>query len=698
MGKLIKWLFGLVLFLVVLVVAAVIILPMVVDPNDYKDEIVQVVKDRTGRDLEINKSLDLSVFPWLGIQTGGVSLSNRDGFGDKPFARIEQLGLRVKLMPLLSSRIEVDTLVLKGLDLNLVRQQDGQTNWDDLAAADEQKKEDKPAGEKDAEAPVEFKVAGVELADAAISWDDRQAGQRYVLRDVNLATGSLEPGVSVPVEGGFALSSMQPQLELVTDLQAEIQTNREFNQYTISDLRLNLKGEGEGLPEGGMAIDVEADIDMDLVKGLLKVAGLSVEGPEVSLKGDIEVADMNASPRINGALQLGETNVKKLVALFGTVIETTDEQALTAVSADLQMAHDGKALKIDPLTIKLDDSNIQGYLHVLDPEGPVLRSDIRIDSLNVDRYLPPPAEDEDAQAKASAETSAAGEDPFGALRKLDLEAEARIGALVANKLNMQDVRVKVVSKDGVLKANPIGAKLYQGEFDGETTLDVRGKQPKLHARNDLTGIEIGPLLNDLAGQDRLLGTGSVNFDVRTVGLSEAEIRRSLNGNARFDFRNGAYKGVNLAALVRQAGGLLGRDVGGGSVTGAEAQTDFSEMSGSATISNGLITNRDLQAKSPLLRLDGRGQVNLQQETIDYTVTTELVPSLEGQGGKEAEKLTGVPIPVRIKGPLTDPSYSPDLSEAAKAKVQEKVQEEIEKKVGDKAGDILGDKLKGLFGN
>jgi len=542
-------------------------------------------------------------------------------------------------------------------------------------------------------------VAGIELNKTAISWQDRQAGQHYVLRDVNLVTGSLEPGATVPVQGGFALSSTQPQLELVTQLQADVEVDSEFKRYRIDGLKLNLEGSGEGLPQGGMAVDVAADIDMDTVAGLLKVAGLSVEGPEVRLEGDLEVADLNAKPRINGAVKLGQTDLKKLAALFGTVIETADEQALTRVSADLKMAHDGKALKIEPLTIKLDDSNIQGFVHVLDPEGPVLRSDITIDTLNVDRYLPPTEEGTEQQAKtASADSGATAEDPFAALRSLDLEADARIGTLVANKLNIQDVRVKVVSKDGLLKAKPIGAKLYQGEFNGETTLDARGKQPKLHAKKDLTGIEIGPLLQDLAGQDRLLGTGAVHLDLRTTGLSEQEIRRSLSGNARFDFTNGAYKGVNLAALIRQAGGLLGGAGGGGSVTGSEAQTDFSEMSGSATISNGLVTNNDLKAKSPLLRVDGKGKVNLHKDTIDYTVTTTLVDTLEGQGGKEADKLTGVPIPVRIKGPLSDPSYSPDLSEAAKAKVQEKVQEEIQKKVGEQAGDILGDKLKGLFGN
>ncbi|MCW8905247.1 AsmA family protein, partial [Sedimenticola sp.] len=86
MGKLFKVLGGLLLVLLLLVVAAVIILPMVIDPNDYKGEIVTQVKEQTGRDLKITGDLKLSVFPWLGIDIGGLELSNAKGFGEQPFA------------------------------------------------------------------------------------------------------------------------------------------------------------------------------------------------------------------------------------------------------------------------------------------------------------------------------------------------------------------------------------------------------------------------------------------------------------------------------------------------------------------------------------------------------------------------------------------------------------------------------------
>jgi AsmA protein len=136
MGTLLKWLVGLVLALVLLVVAAVIILPMVVDPNDYKPQIIEAAKQQLGRDLAIEKDLGLSVFPWLGIETGGVRVGNAPGFSDQPFAEVETVGLKVKLMPLLSKRVEVDTLVLTGLNVNLEKDQSGKTNWDDLAGAE----------------------------------------------------------------------------------------------------------------------------------------------------------------------------------------------------------------------------------------------------------------------------------------------------------------------------------------------------------------------------------------------------------------------------------------------------------------------------------------------------------------------------------------------------------------------------------
>jgi AsmA protein len=173
---------------------------------------------------------------------------------------------------------------------------------------------------------------------------------------------------------------------------------------------------------------------------------------------------------------------------------------------------------------------------------------------------------------------------------------------------------------------------------------------------------------------------------------------SLNGTAEFSFKDGAVNGVNIAALIREAQATLE-----GQPLPKQQQpnrTDFALLRGSATVNNGLVRNDDLVMKSPLLRISGAGEVSLPKETIDYTLNTKFVGSLEGQGGKGQNKLEGVSIPVHVGGTFSNPTYVPDLGavvkDAAKAEVDKRVQKEkkkLEKKLGTEIPDSL---LKGLF--
>ncbi|RMG35984.1 MAG: AsmA family protein [Gammaproteobacteria bacterium] len=701
MAKLIKILVGLIVVVVVLIGAAVLILPQVIDPNDYKDQIVQVVKEKTGRDLRIDKPLKLSVFPWLGVEAGGVVLGNAPGFGKEPFAQIDELGVRVKLLPLLKRQIEVDTLVLEGAQLNLARNKRGKTNWEDLAAKSEEEPAEAKRTEQKAEGPAisSLKVQGIQLRNTRISWSDAQAGARYVLDKVRLETGSLTLGATVPVSAGFTLTSDTPKLVVVVDLTTQASASEDLQQFNLSDLELTIDGKGEGLPKGGMKVVVAANIEGDLAADTLKVEGLKVSGPQVEIKGQVSVAGLQHQPRLKGHLELAQTNVKQLAALFGTSIQTTDPKALTQVGASIDLAQEGKATRLEPFTITLDDTHAKGYVRLLDTKGPVVRARLDVDAIDLDRYLPPADEQEKgAPEKGEAQKGAAANDPFAALRPLDLQADLNIGKLVVSKARLQDVNVRVVSKGGVMKVSPIKASLYQGKFDGQVTLDARKKTPRIHAVKHLAGIQIGPLLKDVAGKDWLVGTGNLDLDLRIAGLTEAQIRKSLSGSGKFLFTDGAYKGVDIVKMIRNATGQ-GSNVSQSGNT--EDKTEFTEMKGSFTARNGVIGNKDLSAKSPLLRLGGKGTVDLPANRIDYTLIAKLVASLQGQGGKAADQLKGVPIPVKIKGPLDNPGYALDieaiLTEKAKQQVRQKVEKEVQKKLGDKLKGPLGEGLKGLFG-
>ena len=703
MGSVIKWLFGLIFLLILLVAAAVVVLPMVVDPNDYKPQIVEKAKQQLGRDFAIEQDLSLSVFPWLGIETGGVRVGNAEGFKAESFAEIDQLGLKVKLLPLISRKVEVDTLVLKGLRLNLEKDKSGKTNWDDLAGKHEEAPAEASAGTADtSDSSVALSVQGIQIEDASVTWDDRQAGQKYALDGVRLVTGALSPGAKVPVEGGVTFTSSKPAMKLKADLDATVSADAALAVFTVDGLVLQLDAEGEGLPQGGAQLTLKTNLVADTKADTLVLDKLEVSGPAMAASGNVSVSAMQTNPAAKGRLSIAETNPKTLASMFASPIETTDKTAVTRASGDLSFSFADGALKLDPLKLKLDDSTLSGHLHVLNTDGPVVRTRMTLDQIDLDRYMPPAAAPEAAGGDSTGSPKASTEDPFAALRTLDFVGDFTIGKLKVGNARMSNVTTKVVSKQGVLKVDPMAANLYEGKFDGNLLFDVSGNKPKIAAKNSLTGIQVGSLLKDVAGEDRLIGRGELHADIRAVGLTEADVRRSLNGTSRFSFQDGALKGVNIAQVIREGSSRLGLSSDKLS-TGTPGQTDFSELGGSVKITNGVIKNDDLAAKSPLLRIEGKGEVDLPNDSINYLIVTELVGSLEGQGGKSRSELSGLPIPVRITGSLANPNYRPDLEAAlsAKAKAQleakkDELKQKAQEKVEEKLKGKVGDALKGLF--
>jgi len=163
---------------VVLLVLSIIIIPIVVDPNNYKEEIQQLVKEKTGRDLMIKGDLSLSVFPWVGVGINQVSLSNADGFKGGNFAEIEQAEVKVKLFPLFSQQIDVSTVVLNGLKLNLAKNKAGISNWADMAKSSgdtEEKSSVAKTSESSGASLGAIAVGGIQIVDANVNWNDAMA-------------------------------------------------------------------------------------------------------------------------------------------------------------------------------------------------------------------------------------------------------------------------------------------------------------------------------------------------------------------------------------------------------------------------------------------------------------------------------------------------------------------------------------------
>ena len=659
-----KWLAAIVGVVVLLIVSAAILLPIVIDPNDHKPEIIAQVKEQTGRDLRIDGDISLSVFPWIGVALGKVELGNAAGFDNPVFASTDKVSIRVKLLPLLSKRLEMDTVTIHGLTLNLARDASGRSNWDDLAkaggdtgSADGSTSSDSPAS-PDASAAAALAIGGLDIKDANLSWNDASSGQRFKIGNLTVQTGAISTGE--PVE-----------LKLALDVQ---------------------------MGDSGVSghISVGGKLDYDAGNKTLLVEDLQLEVEEMNLTGKLRVDNIDSAPTAMGTISIEEFNPKKLLDAFSLdALQTRDPNALTRASLQATISGKPNQLTVKPLTIHLDDSTLTGEVTVPDIASQALRFKLALDAIDVDRYLPPekemPGDTVPVAATPGAAATAASEIPNEALRRLDVIGRVTIGKLKAANLNLSEVDMSVKAKEGVIRLHPIDANLYSGTYRGNVTLDARGKSPRTSVDENLTGVLAGPLLQDLQGTDRLTGKANVNIAMRTEGATADEVKRSLNGSATFAFTDGAINGVNVARMIREAyarikGAKLPPEE-------TEQKTDFSELRGSMHVKNGVATNNDFIVRTPLLRINGKGTVNLPAETVDYRVAATIVTTLKGQGGEELKDLVGIPIPIHVTGNVADPTYALDTDALAEALAKSKIQDVIDERIGD---DVVKGLLKGLF--
>jgi AsmA protein len=704
MGKLLKLVFTLIAVVVGLVLVLVIALPFFVDPNDYKDEIATAVAKQTGRTLTIDGDIGLSVFPWLGLDIGSAQLSNAAGFGDHPMASMEQVQVRVKLLPLLRKELEMDTVKLNGLHLSLARDENGRTNWEDLQgeAALDSDKTDKQQADK--VSPLAgLAIGGVEVTDAQVIWDDRSATSHYEINDLSFTTGAIAPGQPFDLELHFRVAATQPAVNGTLDLEGGIWVAPDFQAIRIDGAILGLDMTGETLPGGKLVLGLASDIAVDLEQQTLELSSLALDALSMKIAGKVSGTGITGdNPRFSGTFSINEFVPRDVIKALGQEPPVTADSTVLG-KADAMLGWEASLHHVDAKTIqvKLDDTKLSGNLRVADFDNPAITFTLRVDQIDIDRYLPPPGEASEpvAATPAAAAAGGAGGLPVETLRGLNLDGMLTLGSLKAYNLRSTDIEVRIRAQNGLLHINPASAKLYGGQYQGDIMLDARKDTPRISLDEHLTGVQAGPLLKDLSGDDTLLGTANLNASLTGTGATPEQIRRTLNGNAAFSFTNGAVKGINIASLIRNAeAALQGKPA---PRDNQPNQTDFAELKGTATVTNGLVKNKDLSLKSPLLRIKGKGTISLPEETIDYLLKTKIVGSLEGQGGKVRSELKGVTIPVHIGGTFSKPTYTPDLAAALGDSAKEKAQEEIEKKTQDLLKDQLdkgtADKLlKGLF--
>ena len=380
----------------------------------------------------------------------------------------------------------------------------------------------------------------------------------------------------------------------------------------------------------------------------------------------------------SGGLTLHTGSVRELARDLGVSLPTTrDADVLGAASLELAFRGTEDSAQLEHLAVRCDDSIFVAEGTINDFTAPSVRFAAQLDCLDVDRYLPPQtASESDVAAapgagQASQASSPAREPDLSALRSLDLDASLDVGELKVMDVRTEGIEVGVSAHNGVVNVSPLSLALYGGVFDGQGALDVNDEVASWTGKGVLKGLRPRALLQALLHKDVLRGTTCVDYDLSGAGLTSKSIMGSLCGSASFSIADGAVIGVDVGKMIRDGW----NQINGMDLDGEESgDLDFSKISGSVELTNGRVVNKDLALVSPLVEVAGAGSADLSKNTADYAATVTVVGALDGIEGDILSAVQDVPLPVYVRGDLSQPDIGLDIKAMARALVAGVVEE------------------------
>ncbi|HEY5293569.1 MAG TPA: AsmA family protein, partial [Burkholderiales bacterium] len=577
------------------------------NPNDYKPQIVQLVKQKLDRTLRIDGDIKLTFYPALGADFGGLTLSEHAS--EKEFAAVEAARVSLQLMPLLSRELVVSRIELRGLRANLVKHKNGSTNVDDLTGG-EARKPKLGAEDKPAQKPIQFDIDHVLVENASLGYADEGSGAKYTLNKLHLKTGRIAAATPSDVDLAFAIGASEPKVNFDVHLRTRLAFALDSGRFKLDALELGAKGEAAGVNLAALS-----------VKGNVEGDAKAVKSGEIVLELDAKQGDKAIKGKLTSPLTVDvDSQTVDLNKLSANLTFTDPKSARSPVAISLTGAARANLPKQSAsldFSTKFDESTVTGKAGLAHFSPPSYVFDVNVDKLDADRYT--------AANKSGSESAGAGKTAaskpeqaldFSALKTLHANGSVKIGALKVANLKAQNVRLDVKASGGRLDVNPLSASLYQGAANGSMSL-VAAATPQIALKQNLAGISIGPLLKDAIDRDLLEGKGSVTLDVSGQGATVSAIKKALNGTAALNLADGALKGINIGETIRNAKAKLGSLKGETTQkSNAAEKTDFTELKASFAIRNGIAHNSDLSLKSPLLRLGGEGDVNIGTDSVD----------------------------------------------------------------------------------
>ena len=720
------------LTLTLLLLAAVFAVTTFIDPNQFKPQITQAVRDQANLDISIPGELRWSFWPYLGIHIGKTELRLADQ--ETLFAGFDEVSTSIAVLPLLRGAVTLSGLHLAGLQLNLEETADG-ANWERIGGSGSDTTTPESTDNSSSSAmPLSIPLITVE--NGQIRYLNHLDGSDIHIEQLNLTAED----VSLTDPFSFALSLRyqdQDDIRLDLALSGKLGMDLDNNRFQLTPLLADTTV--AGLTAVPITVHSRLLIDAALNDDSVEISELLLEIAGTRTTGALSIAQLSGKPILSGALETAPFSANALLAAMGEAqIPTSDSKALQRIAARMTFAGAENTIMLNPLAITLDDSQLTGSAGITDLDSGHIHFDLALDRIVVDGYMPP-------AAAPQAATESVGEGPstdailpplsdqallpLADLRALALDGTLAIGTLLYDGIEASDITFAVKAENGLIELQRATGMALSGSFNAHASLDARTDTPVMKLHKAISAMQIQPVAKLALGEDLFSGLldMTVNFSAR--GNSEQALADSGNGKIDMQLSRGTVHGVNLHnTLIGGLNDMLGQfQMLTSFIPSAESgklprelndNTEIVQLTASARLDN-LVAHVDrLDAELDKGTLSGNGQINLRSEAFDFTL------GLRSAEISNDRYLRDQTWPLRCRGNLADSPAGwckPDASQfsaigkkiagqVAKDKLAEKLgieargdttQEVIKNAVEDKAKQEVKkqvqDGLKKLFG-
>jgi len=675
-------------FLVLLGSAAGLLLCLVLffatffDINDCRKAIIDAVFAHSGRTIHFSEDIHFDLMPTLGVQLGRLEISNAAGFAASPMIEIDSARVGVRFLPLFLGEIQFGPVQVKGLRLNLERDAAGSTNWDDLVG---RKKSHGRRPEQADNTGLIFEVAGVEIHNATVTWQDHLAGRAFSLGDINCSTGRIANNTPFLVKGEFSYS--QPESDFHGTIHFEGVSSADFLQHRWkhTSMHVSLVATGKDIPGGKGKLDIRlGQALVDIRQRHAEFQKLIVTGYGMVLRADGIIQGLLSDP---DAL---EAQVEIPLFDIREVLERLKVDPLPNVHpAILSRAH-GKGsftyvpgkIELRDVTGQVDETSLLAGIQIeYAHDHPRCQISLNLGKLDLGQYFSRLKKTQNNLSRDSLPNPVSqvlGRILHGQwLKRVSIGAHVSAEKLLVRGIRFDTVQADLSAANGEIQSSSVTSGLYGGTLSASFSVQAAEKPPYTQLFFDLKKVDVRPFFSDMLGENSYAGLLDYTASVSFSGMHLSEIVKNVNGKVAFHLSDGVFPGVDLVRMARQtqAERAHRKPLKGSRLD----STRFGSITGSGILSAGVLQNKDLEVRAMGLRASGQGSLVLASHELDYLLKAKLVPISEGESDKASCDVFGIMVPIQVAGTVEEPHYWVSVSEYAKS---------LGASVIDTAGDLL----------